>query len=671
MEREPSPARSEATTAHYSEDEYDDGGGVRVAASDIGDQHIHPADHPMSAHENPVRSVTPSAAAEYAISREGSLKRSSVDMVEGQAKKRPRVAAKKEEEEKPLKKFKEDRKRGKEGEAEKRARFLALPGVVNASPTEFDCHCGRTIQLRKDDGCIYSERLYKQHMRACKGPPPTDFTEISSQEERAREERRRAFLELPGVVNVTTSHYECHCGVTLALRHEHCYDKTAYNQHRRFCKGPPPASTQDVTATLAARRHSFLLLPHVLAADPTFFICARCRTRVQLNRRGNRTPFYAYRTGPYHAHMRACVGEGHEVEGGATKVGVGGFEVKSEYPIGPARRGRKPTWMREGALRGEKPTDVMSCVPVYTPPTLVEVEDVKLPIDKLPPLLLPPPKQTPPNLNASLPLKRAAFLVLDGVVSASPTDFVCRSCGCTVPLDEGGDGDVARAYSVRHYVEHARVCPGSEIGSAGGVTGPGISYGVAAMVPAIPPAMVAEVKIKVEPETRDATSTVTPPLSPPNGKATSTMTETPRRSPKGKSAATTRTPKRSPANGKSLLKSRTPNRAALSKTSTLTPRASPVAAVAPVLPDRFSDADDDEDEIEIDFEEPQMDEEQLRHHEELARKRIFFLALDGVDFATPSSFKCGTCGSRVTLDKVEGEWSYDEAAYWRHREICK
>ncbi|KAJ3183148.1 hypothetical protein HK101_009877 [Irineochytrium annulatum] len=155
----------------------------------------------------------------------------------------------------------------------KRAAFLSLHGVVAATSTSFDCHCGKTIQLvKKNNGrdVHYDQKTYRVHVRYCKGPnaerkpkrgdagkvatPVTAVAEPSllsspSQPTIPRkppispEDKELAFLALPGVLSATPVSFECHCGKEIKLiksknQKECLYDRSNYWVHIKHCRGP-------------------------------------------------------------------------------------------------------------------------------------------------------------------------------------------------------------------------------------------------------------------------------------------------------------------------------------------------------------------------------------------------------------------------------------------------
>ncbi|KAJ3144920.1 hypothetical protein HK101_002575, partial [Irineochytrium annulatum] len=56
---------------------------------------------------------------------------------------------------------------------EKELAFLALPGVLSATPVSFECHCGKEIKLirrKNEKECLYDRSNYWIHMKYCRGP---------------------------------------------------------------------------------------------------------------------------------------------------------------------------------------------------------------------------------------------------------------------------------------------------------------------------------------------------------------------------------------------------------------------------------------------------------------------------------------------------------------------
>ncbi|KAJ3136753.1 hypothetical protein HK101_003968, partial [Irineochytrium annulatum] len=141
---------------------------------------------------------------------------------------------------------------------EKRALFLALPGVISATPTSYECHCGKTIQLvKKNNGrdVQFDQKTYRAHLNYCKGPggavaaappamaAPPSAVSVAPRKNISAEEKEGAFLALPGVLAATPVSFECHCGKEIKLiRRKNgkdvAFDRSNYWIHMKYCRGP-------------------------------------------------------------------------------------------------------------------------------------------------------------------------------------------------------------------------------------------------------------------------------------------------------------------------------------------------------------------------------------------------------------------------------------------------
>ncbi|KAJ3192000.1 hypothetical protein HK101_007198 [Irineochytrium annulatum] len=112
---------------------------------------------------------------------------------------------------------------------QKRAAFLALPGVLSATPTSYECHCGKPIKL---DKCKpYAKSGYTSHMKGCKGPGGAIYAGFATRQQ------QHSFLEEPATVHDQRRSFRRSCGEEVTQGIKGRYNEHFFTDHMKVCKG--------------------------------------------------------------------------------------------------------------------------------------------------------------------------------------------------------------------------------------------------------------------------------------------------------------------------------------------------------------------------------------------------------------------------------------------------